>query len=338
MPRLSVVMPVYNARPFVADAVASILGQTYRDLELIVVDDGSTDGSVDELQRFDDPRLVISQLPRNAGIARALDHGLSLAQGELIGRMDADDVALPQRLECQLKLIDEASVDVCGTWARRLGRPNAVLRQPVSNEAIRAKLRFSCALFHPTVVLRRSTLDAGGGGYLPEWVPSEDFELWVRLARDPSVRFANLPEPLLDYRIIDDARPDYERRQSAKASEVAVAEARRTGIIDDSDCARSALVSIARRRPPAPDGWGDVAAMAQRFAALDSATSAEVAERWEALLRRAPLRNLFAVVRAARVFGPKRMARAFAVVCYGAVRRRPTVVRAVRAWRSRGGS
>ncbi len=117
-----VVMPVYNAAAYLEEAISSILAQTYRHLELIVVDDGSTDESPDVLRAFAsrDARVRPLFLP-HGGLSRAINSGIAVAKGELIARMDADDVSAPERFEVQVEWMRQAGVDICGTGARECG-------------------------------------------------------------------------------------------------------------------------------------------------------------------------------------------------------------------------
>src|SRR5262249_47638860 len=118
VPRVSVVMPVYNGERFVLEAVQSILAQTYRDFELIVVDDGSTDGTAGLLGRAQsaDPRMIVHRQRGNMGFKAALDAGFGRAKGEFIARLDADDVSLPERLERQVAFLDgRADVGAVGS-------------------------------------------------------------------------------------------------------------------------------------------------------------------------------------------------------------------------------
>ncbi|NNE05413.1 MAG: glycosyltransferase family 2 protein, partial [Xanthomonadales bacterium] len=111
---VSVVLPVRNGGAYLADAVTSILAQSHRNLELLLVDDHSDDGAVEDLD-ICDPRLRVLTSPRN-GVAAAFNHGLARAEGEFVARMDADDLALPRRLEAQLGLFSsDHSIDICGT-------------------------------------------------------------------------------------------------------------------------------------------------------------------------------------------------------------------------------
>ncbi|MEE9405594.1 MAG: glycosyltransferase [Algisphaera sp.] len=209
-PHISVVMPVYNTQQYVESAVRSILDQTFRHFELIVVDDGSTDGSSDILDRLAaaDSRMRIVRRP-NTGITRALNDGLAVATAPLIARMDADDIALPTRLEKQHAFLNtHPDVGLLGcAWTTCLADGTRVAPQPAllklwaqGPTVIAAELAqgHNC-IAHPTIMFRRAIFDAAGGRYDPAYETAEDFECWLRMSR--LTHMACLPEPLLDYRI-----------------------------------------------------------------------------------------------------------------------------------------
>ena len=202
MPRVSVVMPVFNAGQFLESSIASVLQQTMDDLELIVVDDGSTDASAEILARFSaEDRRVRVHRQANAGVAVALRVGCSLARSPLIARLDADDLALPRRLEQQVAFMDgHPSVVLLGTCVRLLGRngPFRTLCRPADDESIRRALRTYNCVWHPTAMFRRDAYERVGG-YRVDLPHVEDYDLWIRLGEVGQL--ANLPEPLVLYRV-----------------------------------------------------------------------------------------------------------------------------------------
>jgi hypothetical protein len=202
-PRVSVAMTVHNDAPFIAEAVESILRQSFTDLEFIIIDDGSTDGTTEILRRFDDPRLRIEFSARNRGIATQANRALDLARGHYIARMDGDDIALPDRLARQVALLEaEPEVVLCGAWAERFDEAagtRAVWRFPTRHEDILPYGLFRGAFCNPLTMLRRATLERHGLRYDPSYPLAEDMHLWYRLLR--LGRGANLPEVLLRYRL-----------------------------------------------------------------------------------------------------------------------------------------
>lgn len=203
MPQISVLLPVFNAASFVASAVESVLTQTYGDFELIIIDDGSTDSSLEILQRLAarDNRIRLSSR-ENRGIVLTLSEMLAQAQGDLIARMDADDICRPHRLERQKAYLD-AHPECVALGSRSLfidpeGLPIFEFMEYFSHEDIdRALMMPIIGILHPTLMARRSAIEAVGG-YRSGYPHVEDLDLFLRLAEIG--RLANLPEVLLHYR------------------------------------------------------------------------------------------------------------------------------------------
>jgi glycosyltransferase involved in cell wall biosynthesis len=200
-PLVSVIMPAYNARPYLAEAVRSILRQTHTALELLAVDDGSDDGTAELLDALarEDPRLRVFHRPHR-GIVPALNEAVDHAAGEFIARMDADDLCRRRRLEAQVRfLLRHPDVDVCGTWIRSLDeRPPYVYRYETRHEAIRCDLLFGPMFPHGSAMFRADTLRDGENRFSERHPLAEDYDLWVRLTE--RARFATIPAILYGYR------------------------------------------------------------------------------------------------------------------------------------------
>jgi glycosyltransferase involved in cell wall biosynthesis len=194
-------MAVRNGVPWVRESVTSVLAQTASDLELIIIDDGSTDDTPEVLAACRDPRLRIERRP-STGLTRALVRALELARAPLVARLDADDMALPDRFERQLRFLREwPEVGLLGTGAREVdpaGGEVRIVRPPAADDAIRRALIRANPFVHSSVVMRRAVLDQAGG-YDPSFPVAQDYDLWMRLAR--VTRLANLPEPLVIRRL-----------------------------------------------------------------------------------------------------------------------------------------
>ena len=217
-PLVTVLMPVYNGDNFLMSAVDSVLSQDFAHFELVIVDDGSTDGSARLLASLNDPRVrVLSQT--NGGMSAALNAGLRAARGELVARMDQDDLALPGRLQQQADfLTDHPDVSVVGSRFVTLdeaGVTGEVADVLLGPDELHRDLFVRCPLGHGTVMARRAVLDALGGYDGSKW-PAEDYDLWHRLMQ--SHRAANLPEVLYAYRIY--ARNRYSTRDAAMERQV----------------------------------------------------------------------------------------------------------------------
>lgn len=197
---ISVVLPVYNCELYIREAVESILAQTYTAFELIVVNDGSTDGTAAILAGISDPRLRVMAQP-NGGIVKALNAGLQAAKGQFIARQDADDISLPERFARQMAYLQaNPEVMVCGTWAEVIDVQNRVIglhNHPAGSNAIKFHTIFDTFFVHSTVLFRRELIDTIGL-YSDDTSIFEDFNYWSRVTRRYPT--ANLPEVLLRYR------------------------------------------------------------------------------------------------------------------------------------------
>lgn len=203
MTLISVVMSVYNGEKYLETAIASILSQTVSDFEFIIIDDGSKDGTREILSRHSarDGRLKVISC-ENRGIAISLNDGLSVAQGSLIARMDADDIALPERFARQVAYL-EAHPD-CGLIGGQIlytdpdNRPLMTSTHPANHEAVMATMMGgSASLAHPTVMFRRAVaLEIGG--YSNDFLHAEDVDFFLRFGE--RARLANLPDCVLRYR------------------------------------------------------------------------------------------------------------------------------------------
>ena len=195
-PRVSVLMAVYNGAHKVARSVQSILDQHFDDLELIVVNDGSTDATAETLAGFDDPRLrVVNQTHR--GLTASLNVAYALARGALLARQDAGDVSAPDRLARQVALLDaQPRVGLVSTWAVMClpdGRPFQTERRPVGNAAIQARLTVENCVFGAAAVFRRAAVEAVGP-YRESFRYAQDYDLHLRIAE--AFELANIPEVL----------------------------------------------------------------------------------------------------------------------------------------------
>lgn len=222
-PLISILMPVYNGEKYIRESVDSILSQTFTDFEFLIVEDGSTDGTVEILAEYarKDSRIRIIYNEKNSGVAESLNRGLKLACGEYIARMDADDVSLPERLAVQVAyLLEHPNVSVCGTFLSIYGTEQ-IWDAPVENEAIRAQLLFYSCLYHPTIIMKKETVVSFGTEYDLNAVHAEDYHLWARLSLQKKVIFANIPLQLLKYRIYSEkGRERYKGVQRNTSDEV----------------------------------------------------------------------------------------------------------------------
>lgn len=202
-PKVTVLMSVYNGEKYLEEAVNSILNQTFKDFEFIIINDGSFDDTLGMLELYDDPRiLLVTQ--ENAGLTKSLNKGLALARGEYIARMDADDISLPGRLEKQVNLLDrEPSVGVCGTLVKTIDSDDgSIWNYPAEPDTIRCRMIFESVIAHPSVMIRRSFFEKYKLYYDENLNQSQDYALWVRCAALFDLK--NVSEVLLRYRIHHD--------------------------------------------------------------------------------------------------------------------------------------
>lgn len=201
-PTVSVILPVFNGARFLQECVDSILNQTFSDFELICIDDGSTDETMQILASYDDDRIkIITQ--KNSGIVAALNNGLEIAQGHYIARMDADDICMPNRFSAQVDFLDTHSdVAVVGSFVTVINAQGKSVDKwhiPVTPRWVRKRLWLFPPVYHPTVMVRANVIKSVGG--YPDVKHVEDYALWIRLSRTQAM--ANIPQRLLQYRIHD---------------------------------------------------------------------------------------------------------------------------------------
>lgn len=225
---LSVIMTVHNGEKYLKEAVESILNQTFADYEFIVVDDGSTDGSLDILRSFRDKRLHIIPVSPQIGRVAALNLAVETASGELVAVMDADDISLPERLDEQVKFMaTHPDIGVVGTNMSLMDHEGKVPKiepwtLPTSPLEVKWFLPFYCCVNHPSAVARRKIV-TDVGGYRPEFPPAEDYDLWLRCSR--VCRIANLSDRFVRYRLYSGSFSDRKREVQFANAEKASQEA-----------------------------------------------------------------------------------------------------------------
>jgi len=200
-PKLSVVMPVYNGGKYLKEAIESILSQTLVDFEFVIIDDGSSDNSVQIVESYSDERIRLIK-NNHQGLVKSLNIGIENSGSEYIVRMDSDDVAVPERLEKLFNYMENnPGVAVCGSWANIInetGEKVGEMKYPlIENKVIKKYNLLHCPFIHPTVIFRRDIIKRLGG--YKNFKHAEDYELWTRVLNKNLGH--NLPEKLIDYRI-----------------------------------------------------------------------------------------------------------------------------------------
>lgn len=217
LPLVSLVMPTFNSERFIRETLHSLIEQTYENLELIVVDGGSTDDTLKIVESYagDDDLKVIALSREEGTIPKSLNRGLSEAKGEFIARMDADDVCAPTRLEEQVNfLVRLPEVSLIGTGTELFWGGSGVCRSPQWHDHIEDHYLINNPFFHPTIMFRRELYDQGLYYYREDQVCDEDYELWGRLI--PKVICANIDQTLLRYRIHNQNSQWDPRKHAAK--------------------------------------------------------------------------------------------------------------------------
>jgi glycosyltransferase involved in cell wall biosynthesis len=205
-PLVSVIIPCFNAELYIDDCLQSIVNQSYNNLEIIVLDDGSTDESLTIIQQWvnRDARIKIVKNDQNLKLIKTLNKGLDLCNGKYIARMDADDIALPFRIGHQVNLLEShPQVGITGTFMEMFdekgNKSKAIL--PLSNERIKAYILTASPFFHPTVLIRKDVLDKYNLKYEENYYRAEDHALWINLLEH--CEGMNSHEILLKYRVLD---------------------------------------------------------------------------------------------------------------------------------------
>jgi glycosyltransferase involved in cell wall biosynthesis len=215
VPKVTVLMTVYNGLPYLGEAIDSVLAQTFEDFEFLIIDDASTDGSCSLIESYGDPRIRFVRNENNMSQVRSLNKGLRLAKGEYIARIDQDDMCYSTRFEKQIDFFQDCSpnVAVVGTWMKTITEDNQVFTRVINGERIPYEVegRLDCYadvlfdlfkgrsnLSHPSVMFRKDIV-LQVGGYDEEFHIAQDFDLWLRLAMagfDARI----IPELLVSYR------------------------------------------------------------------------------------------------------------------------------------------
>lgn len=191
-------MPVYNAGRYLADAIESILNQTFENFELIIVNDGSTDESAFVIQSYIDGRIKFINHKVNAGLVASLNTGLQYATGKYIARMDQDDVSMPHRLQLQYDYMEQhPDCVLLGTQVKVMGE-NKYSKMYTGSNDLKASLLFGTSFAHPCVMMRASVLVQNHIQYSEQFKHAEDYGLWTQLALHGQI--ANLNEVCLEYR------------------------------------------------------------------------------------------------------------------------------------------
>lgn len=199
-PLVTVLLPAFNADKYLSPAIESILSQTFSDFEFLIINDGSSDHTEEIILSYKDSRIKYVKNKKNLGLITTLNKGLELAKGKYIARMDADDIAMPKRLEKQFNFMEKHNeVGLCGSFLKNIGDQDNNVKFETEDAHIRFRLLFSTYLRHPTAMLRQSVLLKHNIIYRSTYKHVEDHKMWIEVSRYS--KLAILPEVLLQYRV-----------------------------------------------------------------------------------------------------------------------------------------
>ena len=196
--KVSVLTPIYKTdERFLRDAIESVLGQTFRDFEFLLLDDCPSDDRERVVRSYDDPRIVYLKNGRNLGITASRNRLIDLAKGEYLAIFDHDDICRPERFAKEVAYLDaHPECGVVSGWTRPTG--GGVNVYPEDDHAIKVALMNGISMWHPASMVRKSVLSATGARYEAAYTPVEDYMLWMKLAQHTG--FHNLQEVMIDYR------------------------------------------------------------------------------------------------------------------------------------------
>ncbi|MCC6599841.1 MAG: glycosyltransferase [Crocinitomicaceae bacterium] len=235
-PEISVILPVFNAESYLRECIDSILSQTFPDFELIIINDGSTDGSEKIVASFKDNRIRYIKNEQNKGLVETLNIGIGEARGNFIARMDADDVCMTERFQKQFLWLERhPETGVLGSFfIQKDEGGNRWVRLPMNHDEIIAELIFKSPVAHPTVIFRAEVLKKYKILYDVTFPAAEDYELWTRLAELTNIE--NIPEYLLIYRMHE--RQETKTKRSEKEmsrKKILLSQLNKISLIPDDD-------------------------------------------------------------------------------------------------------
>jgi len=199
MKRVTVVLPVYNGSKYLKETIDSVLNQTYKNFDFLIINDASTDNSEEVILSFTDPRIKYHLTETNLGSIGAPVKGMNMSETEYIARIDQDDIWLPAKLEKQIQIMDaDPQIGICGTSIELFGDRSGVKIFPITNEHLKVGFLFFCCMSHPSVVFRKSFLVETGVTYNEMYRLADDYKMWIDCI--DLTQIYNIPEPLVRYR------------------------------------------------------------------------------------------------------------------------------------------
>lgn len=198
---ITVLMPVYNGEKFLSETIKSILSQTYKDFEFLIIDDCSTDNSIKIINSYNDDRIKLVKSLKNRGQSMTMNEGLKLAKGKYIARIDQDDISYKNRLQTQIDKIHGIKKTILGTWAYAINEKSEIIgciEHPINNELIIDGLSLGSSISHSSIFAEKKDL-VSLGGYSKKFKIAMDWDLWIKAATN-DIYFYNIPEYLIGLR------------------------------------------------------------------------------------------------------------------------------------------
>lgn len=221
-PKVSVLMPAYNSEKYIAEAIESILNQTFADFEFIIINDGSTDNTAKIVQKYakSDKRIRFINHTKNKGLIAVLNEGLGLCVGEYIARFDSDDISLPERFARQVEYMDaHPECGVVGAWINQFDtdiKQGNIYRYPPKSKMFDFIIK-GCLVAHPVTMIRKSVLDENKIKYNPAYKYAEDYGFWIQIAQHTEIH--NVQQILLNYRWYGDNISIVHSQEQSKCTE-----------------------------------------------------------------------------------------------------------------------
>lgn len=215
---ISVALPVYNAELYIGECLENLLAQTYRNIEIVLIDDCSTDRTAEVVAEYKDSRIRYFKNEQNLGIVHTLNKAYKLCRGEYIARMDADDLCSCDRLEKQVNLLEiNPNVGMVACDLELFGARTGIVRYSAESEIIQCRLLFSLQMAHNAWLFRRELIEKYGLAYRDEYRYAEDWDFLVRASR--VTKFSNVLEPLVKYRIFPQQSSQIHRQAQKRAAD-----------------------------------------------------------------------------------------------------------------------
>ncbi|MGZ3903042.1 MAG: glycosyltransferase [Bacteroidia bacterium] len=218
-PVISVVMPAFNVGPFIKESIASTLDQTFSDFELIIINDGSTDNTEEEIKKFTDPRILYIKNEKNLNLANSLNKAMRVAKGKYIARMDADDISAADRLEKQYNFLEKnLSIGICGSQLEVFGMMTGHMNYPLKQKDLLLRLLITSCFGNNVVMFRKKILEEHDLYFDSRYTCADDYECWTRWLL--VTEGLNFKESLMKYRVRSNSLSQNRLKQRSEIKDI----------------------------------------------------------------------------------------------------------------------